>query len=181
MGLMDILEQYTQPNADAAAKSQTHFDEVARSAPPEVLGKSVADTLRSDQTPPLGEMVSQMFSRSNPQQQAGLLNQILGALGPGALSGVAGGILGRVLGGNAAPATSAPASAAQASTASVTPDQASQVTPDQVRDITAQAAQQNPGIVDQIGHFYAQHPDLVKGLGGMAVAVLLGKMANHSR
>ncbi len=172
MGLMDILKQYTQPTADAATSSQTHFDEVASSVSPDVLGKGVADTLRSDQTPPLGEMVSQMFSRSNPQQQAGLLNQILGTLGPGVLSGAAGGVLGQLLGG---------AGNAQASTPTVTPDQASQLTPDQVRDITAHAAQQNPGIVDQIGSFYAQHPDLVKGLGGMAVAVLLGKMANRSR
>ena len=101
MGLMDILKQYTQPTADAAATSQTHFDEVARSVPPDVLGKGVADTLRSDQTPPLGDMISQMFSRANPQQQAGMLNQILGSLGPGVLSGAAGGVLGRVLGGSA--------------------------------------------------------------------------------
>lgn len=172
MGLMDILKQYTQPTADAAAVSQTHFDEVANSVPPDVLGKGVADTLRSDQTPPLGELVSQMFSRSSPQQQAGALNQILGALGPGVLSGVAGGVLGRMLGG---------AGSAAGATTTVTPDQASQLTPDQVRDITAHAAQQDPSIVDRLGGFYAQHPDLVKGLGGMAVAVLLGKMANHSK
>ena len=43
----------------------------------------IADALRSDDTPPLGEMVSSIFSRANPQQQAGMLNQILGSLGPG--------------------------------------------------------------------------------------------------
>lgn len=173
MGLMDILKQYTQPTADAATTSQTHFDEVAQSAPPDVLGKGVADTLRSDQTPPLGDMISQMFSRANPQQQAGILNQILGSLGPGALSGVAGGVLGRVLGGSANTATPSGGTA-------VTPDQASQVTPDQVRDIAAHAEKQDPSVVDKLGGFFGQHPDLVKGLGGLAVAVLLGKMANHS-
>ena len=54
------------------------------------------------------------------------------------------------------------------------------MTPDQVRDIAAHAEKQDPSVVDKLGGFFAQHPDLVKGLGGMAVAVLLGKMANHS-
>jgi hypothetical protein len=30
-----------------------------------------------------------------------------------------------------------------------------------------------------VGNFFGQHPDLVKGLGRMALAVLLGKLAKH--
>lgn len=37
-----------------------------------------------------------VFQRSDPQQRAGLLNQILVSLGQQVLSGLAGGVLGRV-------------------------------------------------------------------------------------
>lgn len=170
MSLMDILNQYTNPTPASANTSQTHFDEVAQAVPPAVLAHGVSETLRSDQTPPFSDMVGQLFGRSNPQQQAGVLNQILGSLGPGALSGLGGGLLGRVLGNTGTGAAAAP---------TLTPEQASQLTPDQVGQIAAHAEQQNPGIVDKVGSFYSQHPDLVRGLGGMALAVLLGKMANR--
>ncbi|HEU4374411.1 MAG TPA: hypothetical protein VFS02_13020, partial [Telluria sp.] len=55
--------------------------------------------------------------------------------------------------------------------------QASTMTPQQVQEIAAKAEQHNPGIVDKMGDFYAQHPQLVKGLGGAALALVLGHMA----
>ena len=86
MGLMDILQQYSNLGAAPSPYAHDHFDEVARTAPPDVLGQGVADAFRSDQTPAFGEMVSQMFGRSNPQQQAGALNQLLRSLGPAVLA-----------------------------------------------------------------------------------------------
>src|SRR4029079_18789517 len=124
MGLMDILQQYAN-RADASdpATAHEHFDEVARAAPPEVLGQGLGDAFRDDRTPPFGEMVGQMFGQSNPQQQAGVLNQLLRAIGPGVLSAIGGGILGRM---------TAPA---QAGVPQLTPQQASQLTPEQVQEI----------------------------------------------
>src|SRR3982751_777180 len=121
MGLMDILQQYSSqgvaPDHNVASE---HFDEVARSAPPQALGGGIAEALRSNQTPPFGQMVAQLFGQSNPQQRAGLLNQLLSSVGPGMLAGVGGGMLGKMLGqGNAG-------------NAQVTPDQAAQLTPQQV-------------------------------------------------
>ena len=172
MGLLDILNQYANPSPAAASTSETHFDQVANEVPPERLGRGVAETMRSDETPPFADMVGNLFQRSDPQQRAGLLNQILASLGPQVLSGLAGGVLGRVLGGSTA-------SAAGARRPQVTPHQASQVTPEQMREIAVHAEQHNPNVVDQVGNFFGQHPDLVKGLGGMALAVLLGKLAKH--
>ena len=97
MGLMDILQQYA--NTTAAPNTQIaheHFDEVSRAAPPAVLGQGVADAFRADSTPSFGEMVGQMFGQSNPQQQAGALNQLLRSIGPGVLAALGGGILGRM-------------------------------------------------------------------------------------
>jgi hypothetical protein len=59
----------------------------------------------------------------------------------------------------------------------VTPQQADALTPAQVEEIAATAEQHDPGIVDQMGSFYAQHPTLVKALGGIALAIAMGKIA----
>ena len=169
MGFLDILKQYAEPNAVNSATSAAHFDQVAQSAPPELVGNGVAAAFRSDQTPPFADMVGRLFGQSNGQQQAGVLNQLLGSLNPAMLSGLGGGALGRLLGG--AGGTAPPV---------ITPAQASQLTPEQVQEIAAHAEKQDPGIVDRLGSFYGQHPDVVKGLGGMALAVILGKMASRN-
>ena len=158
MGLMDLLQQALGGNAE------NHFDQVAQQAPQAELGAGLAEAMRSDQTPPFGNMVSQMFGQSSPEQQAGALNQILAALGPAAASALAGGALGRML----SPGQS-----------QITPEQASQLSPDQVREIAAQAEQTHPGVIDQMSQFYAQHSGLIKTLGGAALAIALAKMKNN--
>ena len=62
----------------------------------------------------------------------------------------------------------------------VSPADAAQVTPDELREISATAEKQDPGIFDKIGAYYAQHPEVVKVLGGAALAIALGRMANRS-
>ncbi len=170
MGLMDILQRYTgndtTTNPDSA---HDHFDEVARAAPPDILGPSVADAFRADSTPPFGEMVGQMYGKSDPQQQAGVLNQLLRSIGPGVLAAIGGGILSKM-------SASAPASGPQ-----VTPQQASQVTAAQVQEIATQAEQHDPGVLDKIGGFYAEHPQLVKTLGSAALAIALAGVARRMR
>lgn len=121
--------------------------------------------MRSDQTPPFGDMVDQLFGNSNSGQQAGVLNKILGNLGLGALSGVAGGVLGRML----APGPT-----------QITPDQASQLSPEQVSVIAAHAEKTQPGIVDEVSSFCAQHSGLIKMLGGAALAVTMVKMKQNA-
>jgi len=169
MGLMDILQQYSNLGAAPSPYAHDHFDEVARTAPPDVLGQGVADAFRSDQTPAFGEMVSQMFGRSNPQQQAGALNQLLRSLGPAVLASLGGGILNRL---GAGTNTGFP---------QLTPQQASQLTPEQVQEIANRAEQHDPSVFDKIGGFYAQHPQLVKTLGSAALSIALAGVANRMR
>jgi hypothetical protein len=170
MGLMDILQQYINSTAPANQNSAPeHFDEVARAAPPEIVGQGVGDAFRADNTPPFGEMVGQMFGQSNPQQQAGVLNQLLRSIGPDVLSALGGGLLGRM---------SAPS---KAGTPQLTPQQASQLTPEQVREIATRAEQQDPSVLDKMGGFYAEHPQLVKTLGSAALAIALAGVANRMR
>ncbi|MFC3111438.1 hypothetical protein ACFOFO_26445, partial [Undibacterium arcticum] len=93
MGIMDILTQVIS----SGTASDQHFDQVAQSVPSDVLAKGLAGAFRADETPPIGEMVGQLFGNSNGQQQAGMLNQILAALGPVTAASLAGGVLGRVM------------------------------------------------------------------------------------
>ena len=161
MGLSDLLQQITGNSSNPA----DHFDRVTKQASPDELGRGVAAAMRSDDTPSFSSMIGQTFGQASPTQQAGLLNQILASVGPAALSGLAGGALGRLLG---------------PGTTQVTPEQASQLSPTQVTEIAAHAEQAQPGIVDQVGQFYAQHSGLIKMLGGAVLLATLAKMKDHA-
>lgn len=166
MSLMDVLRQYanTQPGqtADAAAD---HFSEVARNAPPETLQQGIAAAFHSDQTPPFSQMVGQLFGQASQQQQAGMVQQLLGALGPAAIAGLAGSGLGKLLDGSS----------------QLTSEQMARINPAQIQQLAEHAERQDPSIVDKMSGFYAQHPDLVKTLGGAALTIALAKIANHMK
>ncbi|MFC5462524.1 hypothetical protein [Massilia niabensis] len=199
--LGNLLQQYMGGAQGANhTRAEADFDRVAQEAPREQLAQGVTQALRSDQTPPFPQMVGQMFGQSNPNQQAGMLNQLIAAAGPsligmlagrggagglgglggggggglGGLGGMAGGLggLGGILGGllNGGGNSQQP---------QITPEQASQLSPEQVQEIAAKAEQENPGIVDRMGDFYAENPNLVKGLGGAALAIALAHMASN--
>lgn len=159
MGLLDLLQDALGGNNPSAK-----FDQVAQTASTEQLGQGLAAAMRSDQTPPFSSMVGDLFGKSSPAQQAGLLNQILSTVGPAALSAVAGGALGRIL---------------SPGQTQVTPEQAAQVSPEQAQEIAAHAEQHQPAVVDQVSAFYAQHAGLIKTLGGAAVALTLAKMKEN--
>ena len=164
MGLLDILQQYAGSATTAAGSVHDHFDQVAPQVPQQDLGSGIAAAFRSDATPPFGQMVGNLFDRSNPQQQAGVLNQLVQSLGAGGLSTVAGGVLGKMLGSGATPGT-------------ITPEQASQLSPGDVGAIAAHAQSQDPSIVDRLGSFYAAHPTLVKTLGAVALSAVMGHLS----
>jgi len=165
--LNGLLQQYLGRGADQPqSNAADHYEQVAQNASPDLVSKGLSEAFRSDQTPPFSQMVGQMFNQANPQQQAGMLNQLLSGLGPGALAAITSsgalGSLGSLLGGGNA----------------VSPQQASQLSPDQVQQIAEHAQQHNPGVVDQMSDFYARHSGLVKTLGGAALTIALAKIAN---
>ncbi len=81
MGLMDVLKQYSQPGSQPSGDVFGHFDSVAQQASPSHLGGGIAAALRSDATPAFGQTIGNLFGQSNPEQKAGLLNEIVQALG----------------------------------------------------------------------------------------------------
>jgi len=165
MGLLDLLQQYAGTRPDQATGNVAdHFHEVAQTAPPETIGQGLAAAFRSDQTPPFAQMVSQLFGNANPQQRSGMLNQLLATLGPEAAAMLGASNLQQ---GSAGP--------------QITPEQTTQVSAQNVQQLAERAERQNPGIVDTLSGFYAQHPDLVKTLGGAALTIALSKIANNMR
>ncbi len=160
---MSLLDTLTQMVAGGNVSDQ-HFDQVAQSAPTDVLGGALAGAFRSNDTPPIGEMVGQLFGNSNGQQQSGMLNQLLATLGPAAAAALAGGALGRIMSPGAT---------------QVTPEQAAKLTPEQVQAVVTHANETNPGIADQLGSFYAQHSGLIKTLGSAALLIAMTKMKDH--
>jgi len=160
MGLLDTIEA-----ALAGGNPDQHFDQVVEQSSPNDLAPGVAAALRSDQTPPFGDMVGQLFGQSDSNQRAGMLNSLLRTLGPAALSSIAGGALGRVLGGQS----------------HVTVEQANQISPDEAAQIAAHAERAQPNVVDDVSAFYAQHATLLKTLGGTALMIALAKMKQNQQ
>jgi hypothetical protein len=159
----DIVQRYSaQGGGTAAAPSDPHadYEQVTRAAPPNVVADGLAQAFRSDKTPPFPEMIGTLFSHSNPEQRAGILNRILDAVGPGVVTALPGlGGLSSLLGGGR-----------------VTPAQASQISANQVQQMAEHAQRQDPSIVDQVSSFYAQHPQVVKAVGGLALTIALQHM-----
>lgn len=156
-----VLQQYAGANPNQSpAQTEQDFQQVANAAPKEHLADGIAEAFRSDQTPSFGNMLTGLFDQSNPQQKAGLLNTLVGTMGPGMLSG----ILARA---------GAGANAGQ----TITPEMADKIPSQAINQVAEAAEKHDPSIVDQVSSFYAQHPTLVQGLGAGALAVVMSRMS----
>ena len=64
LDLGDLLQKYLNPGTGQPSKdAEQHFDQIAQQASPDVMRQGIADALRSDQTPPLGQMVRDISPR----------------------------------------------------------------------------------------------------------------------
>src|SRR5215469_3581030 len=162
----NVLRRYSGGADQNPAEASEHFEQVAQAIPQGTIAEGLSSAFRSDQTPAFSSLISNLFSQSNGEQKAGMLNQLLGSLGPGALSEIAGGgALATLLGG----------------AREITPQQAQDVPPQLVEHMASRAEQADPSIVDRASSFYAQHPTLVKSLGGVALSMVLTKVAQRQR
>ena len=164
-----LLQQYLGGPGTSAnpAQAEDHFQQVAQSAPGGLLTDGMAAAFRSNQTPPFGQMVGQLFGNGNSQQQSGMIATLLASLTPAAIAALsASGALSNLMGKGGAVST-AP-----------TPEQLKTLTADQVAQIATHAEAHSPGVVDQMSAFYAEHTGLIKTLGGAALAIAMAKMAN---
>ena len=165
----NMLKQYTSGGAAAqpAPDVHAHFDQVAQAAPKSVMAEGLAAAFNSDKTPAFGQMLSSLFSNSTGDQKVGMINQLLTSVSPSTLTQILSGAgLAGLLG---------------AGKTQLTPDQAQKLSPEVVQQLATHAQSSNPSVVESISNFYAQHPTLVKTLGGAALTVALAKIAERQR
>jgi hypothetical protein len=159
-----VDQNYSDLTCDirVGAPEQVHsaFDEVSQSATPATFASGLAAAFKSDQTPAFGQMIGRLFGESNPEQRAGLLNQ-LSAVTPAALAA-------EVLGMIGAPRQ-------------VTAEQAQQVSPEAVQKLAARAQEHDASIVDRVSEFYAKHPNIVKTLGVGVLAEIVSHITKGTR
>ena len=167
--LNHVLKQYTSGGAATARAPDVHahFDQVVQAAPSNVIADGLAAAFRSDRTPAFGQMLSTLFTNSNAEQKAGMLNQLISSVNPAMLAQILSevGIAGAVGGAGA----------------QLTSEQAQKLSPEVVQQLGAHAEKSNPSIIDSVSSFYAEHAGLVKTLGGAALTVALAKMAERQR
>jgi hypothetical protein len=182
----DVLDRYGDANPTRPPETvDRDFDLFAQNAPPAAVSEGLSAAFRSDQTPEFSQMASQLFGRASGSQRATMLNALLAAVGPMVLQqilarrqrgpsagpgqgqaqggGGLGDVLGKILRGDGPP--------------KVTPEVADQVTPQEVEEIAREAEKKDPSVIDRISEVYAQQPQLLKVLGGAALAIALGRMA----
>ena len=164
-----LLKQYTSGGAAAqpAPDVHAHFDQVAQAAPTSVIAEGLTAAFNSDKTPAFGQMLSSLFSNSTGDQKVGMVNQLLNSVSPGTLTQILSGAgLAGLLG---------------AGKTQLTPDQAQKLSPEVVQQLATHVQSSNPSVVESVSNFYAQHPTLVKTLGGAALTVALAKIAERQR
>ncbi len=164
MGLLDdvknVIGQYSAGTA-SPADLEAQFHQVVGTANPSAVSQGIAAVLGSNGTEPFGQMVSQLFANGSADQKAGMLNALLASATPEVRAK-----LGSLI----------PAAAA---TGAVSGAQATSVPADAVSALAQQVHGQNPGVVQELSGFYAQHPTLVKTLGSAAMMLAMRKIAER--
>lgn len=165
MGLLDTLTQIVNAASQNSQPQPQHVDDLVQKAPADVLSQGLREAFDSKETPSIGNLVGQMFGQSSNQQQAGLINQIIQALGPAAATALAGGVLQKVL---------------KPGAQQVNADDVATLSPAEVTDVVNEAQAQRPEISQQLSDFYSQHSGLIKALGGVALLAAAIKMKQYS-
>lgn len=164
MGLLDTLTQIVNAASQNSQPQQQQVEELQQ-APADVLSQGLREAFDSKDTPSIGNLVGQMFGQSSNQQQAGLINQVIQALGPAAAAALAGGVLQKVM---------------KPGEQQVDADAVAQLSPTEVTQVVNEAQQQQPELSQRLSEFYADNSGLIKALGGVALLAAAIKMKQYS-
>jgi hypothetical protein len=166
-----LLQRYNDPSQEREPQeAERDFDQVATQAPRDMLSQGLSAAFRSDNTAPFPQLVGQLFRNSDGPMRSNLLNSMVGILGPEVLSRV----LGRT-GGRDLPSESG------VYNRELTPEDAERVPPEAVEELADQAQQKDPGVIDRISDFYAEHPTLVKSLGAGVLGIAMSHLSKQKR
>ena len=162
MGLLDdvkgMLTQYasgTAPSGDAG----THFQQVAQAVDTGTLAQGIAAAMRSSDTPPFAQMVSQLFASGSNEQKLAMLTTLMSSVTPE----------------QRAQLTSLIPGLGSISSASG----AAGISPNMIQTLAQHVESHDAGIVDKMSALYAAHPTLVKTLGSAAMMIAMRQIAAH--
>ncbi|HYD95344.1 MAG TPA: hypothetical protein VEC01_08460 [Noviherbaspirillum sp.] len=162
-----VLQQYTaETGVRSVQKVEQDFVAVVQQVPAEEVTTGLAQAMHSEHTPPFEDMVGESFERGDETQRAGLLRQLLDAAPTAVRPLVESGIVA------AGAASSAPAALVDGAIAQ-------RLDPELVRQMAREAVQEDPAVIDRMSAFYAIDPAAGKTLGGAALSVALGKIAER--
>lgn len=119
------------------------FEAVANRVPRSALVEGLVAAFRSPDTPRFADNLSRLFGAANPEQRADLLSILL-SIAPNAVRGDLAGLFGR--------------------NREVKPEETRKVSPEMVKKVADEAERREPGIVERVSEFLADHPRLVKNL-----------------
>ncbi len=155
---MSILDMILSMSKAAVDDGQT-----TEASPVDTI-KKLLSSAGTEGGPDLSGLVGQLFEHSNDTQKKGLLNQIMGALGPQGSS-----IAQETLG------VSLPDAANEYSEEHV-----ANISPEQVQALIAQAHTFAPDLAQRIGGFYSEHHDLLHTVGGFVISFIQKSKHNQS-
>lgn len=169
MGLMDVLSHYAGHPNRPPPEVFSDFDLVAQEADEDDLEYGIEEAFRSDETPPFEQMLGQLFEYSDDDQRAELVNQLQDSIPPAALGGLAGGPLIDLIRRSAQ------------NRRTVGPREVRNIPPTEIETVAAEAARQNPSIIQRMSRFAARNPQLVARLGQAALTIAMSTMARRRR
>jgi hypothetical protein len=161
--VMGLLKQYAggkAPKGDVHG----HFQQVAQTVDSDAMAGGIAAMLRSDQTPPFADLVSQLFVSGSGDQKAAMFKTLVSAVPAEQRAKIASIVPGL------SDLIANPASAATA-----------RISPAAIQQLAQHAERQDPSVVDKMSAFYAAHPTLIKTLGATAMTIAMRAIADHGR
>lgn len=166
MEMGGVLLSYAHPRPNQLFPNILEdFSELAKTAPAEAIAEGLSAALQSDETASFGDLVADLFLRSDADQRAGLLNILVEHISGSSKAALANaGLFGLTSYAN-----------------QITLVRIMDISPEAVFAMAMEAEQRDATVVDRVSAFYAHHPAIVRTLGVGVVSVIMTYIANNNR
>jgi len=153
-----LISQYAGGlGATSHEEAQNHYDEVARVVPKDVLGSVIGPALSSLATSEVAEKVLGSANAMSEEQRGGLVQNLINSF--------------------ASSGTDVPSLLGQLGINQSIADSPETATAEDVAKLAEHAHANDPGVFQSAMSFYAEHPELVKALGPVAISAIIKKLA----
>lgn len=166
-----VLQQYAaETGVHSVQKVEQDFVAIAQQVPADDVTGGLVQAMHSEQTPPFDELMRQSFERADAGQRVAMLKRVLDGASPQVLRPLIDNSMLHLAGDD------------ERAMASVYVDDAvaGMLSPELFQQVAHEAAVQDPSIIARMSELYAVDPDAGRTLGGAALSVALGKIAESA-